>query len=99
VDLATGRPVLDPSKQTGASKGNVKDICPSLEGGASPSSPPAYSPRTHLFYTSTNNICMDYAAVHTTRLKGIPFVGVNSPYSKGPGDYLGSFMAWVATSV
>jgi PQQ-dependent dehydrogenase (methanol/ethanol family) len=96
VDLATGRPVLDPAKQTGASKGNVKDICPSLEGGVSPSSPPAYSPRTHLFYTSTNNICMDYAAVHTTRLKGIPFVGVNSPYSKGPGGYLGSFMAWDA---
>jgi lanthanide-dependent methanol dehydrogenase len=98
VDLASGRPVIDPAKQTGASKGNVKDICPSLEGGVSPSSPPAYSPRTHLFYSSTNNICMDYAAVHTTRLKGIPFVGVNSPYAAGPGGYLGTFMAWDATT-
>ncbi len=98
VDLATGRPVLDPAKQTGASKGNVKDICPSLEGGVSPSSPPAYSPRTHLFYTSTNNICMDYAAWHTTRLKGTPFVGVNSPYAAGPGGYLGTFMAWDAAT-
>lgn len=98
VDLASGRPVIDPAKQTGASKGNVKDICPSLEGGVSPSSPPAYSPRTHLFYTSTNNICMDYAAWHTTRLKGTPFVGVNSPYSAGPGGYLGSFMAWDAAT-
>ena len=98
VDLATGRPVIDPAKQTGASKGNVKDICPSLEGGVSPSSPPAYSPRTHLFYSSTNNICMDYAAVHTTRLKGTPFVGVNSPYAAGPGGYLGTFMAWDAAT-
>ncbi len=99
VDLANGRPVIDPAKQTGASKGNVKGICPSLEGGVSPASPPAYSPRTHLFYSSTNNICMDYAAVHTTRLKGTPFVGVNSPYAAGPGDgSLGTFMAWDATT-
>jgi PQQ-dependent dehydrogenase (methanol/ethanol family) len=99
VDLATGRPVIDPTKQTGASKGNVKGICPSLEGGVSPASPPAYSPRTHLFYSSTNNICMDYAAAHTTRLKGTPFVGVNSPYMAGPGDgSLGTFMAWDAVT-
>jgi PQQ-dependent dehydrogenase (methanol/ethanol family) len=96
VDLANGRPVLDPTKQTGASKGNVRGICPSLEGGVSPSSPPAYSPRTHLFYTSTNNLCMDYAAVRSSHLKGTPFVGVTSPYMAGPGGYLGSFMAWDA---
>jgi len=98
VDLATGRPVLDPAKQTGASRGNVKGICPSLEGGVSPSSPPAYSPRTHLFYSSTNNMCMDYASVRASYMKGIPYVGVNAPYSAGPGDYLGSFMAWDAAT-
>jgi len=98
VDLATGRPVLDPAKQTGLSHGNVKNICPSLEGGVSPSSPPAYSPRTHLFYSSTNNMCMDYAAARANHLKGTPFVGVNAPYTAGPGDYLGSFMAWDAVS-
>jgi len=98
VDLSTGRPVLEPAKQTGASRGNVKGICPSLEGGVSPSSPAAYSPRTHLFYTSTNNLCMDYAASHTTRLKGTPYMGVNTPYSAGPGGYLGTFMAWDAVS-
>jgi PQQ-dependent dehydrogenase (methanol/ethanol family) len=98
VDLTSGRPVLEPSKQTGVSKGNVKDICPSLEGGASPASPGAYSPRTHLFYTSTNNLCMNYAASHTSYLKGTPFVGVDSPYIAGPGGYLGSFMAWDAVS-
>ncbi len=98
VDLTTGRPVLDPAKQTGASQGNVKGICPSLEGGVSPSSPAAYSPRTHLFYTSTNNLCMDYAATRTSYLKGTPFMGVTSPYFAGPGGNLGAFMAWDAAT-
>src|SRR6185295_389434 len=60
IDLKSGRPVLEASAQTGASKGNVKGICPSLEGGVSPASPAAYSPRTRLFYTSFNNLCMDF---------------------------------------
>ena len=98
IDLATGRPVLDPSKQTGASRGSVKGICPSLEGGVSPSSPPAYSPRTHLFYSSTNNLCMDYASARASHLRGTPFVGINSPYSAGPGGNLGTFMAWDAAT-
>src|SRR5215813_2061275 len=98
IDLATGRPVLDPSKQTGASRGNVKNVCPSLEGGVSPSSPPAYSPRTHLFYSSTNNMCMDYASVRSSYMKGVPYVCVNAPSSAGPGNYLGSCMAWEAVS-
>src|ERR1700680_3046765 len=98
VDLTSGRPVLEPSKQTGVSRGNVKGICPSLEGGVSPSSPAAYSPRTHLFYSSTNNLCMDYAAAPAAHLKGTPFMGVTSPYTAGPGGYLGSFMAWDAVS-
>ncbi len=98
VDLKTGRPVIDPGKQTGASHGTVKGICPCLEGGVSPSSPPAYSPRTHLFYTSTNNLCMDYNATRASYLKGTPFMGINSPYSAGPGGYLGTFMAWDAAT-
>ena len=98
VDLATGRPVLDPGKQTGVSKGNVKGICPSLEGGVSPSSPPAYSPRTHLFYTSINNLCMDYAASQVARVKGTPFIGANTPYSAGAGGHMGGFIAWDAAT-
>jgi lanthanide-dependent methanol dehydrogenase len=96
VDLATGRPVVDPTKETGVSRGNVKGICPSLEGAVSPASPAAYSPRTHLFYTSTNNLCMDYLASHASYLKGTPYIGATSPYSGGPGGYLGSFIAWDA---
>jgi lanthanide-dependent methanol dehydrogenase len=99
VDLATGRPELDPGKQTGASKGNVKGICPSLEGGVSPVSPAAYSPRTRLFYTSTNNLCMDFNATPVGRIAGTPYIGAGTPYFAGPeGSHLGSFMAWDAMS-
>ena len=42
VDLASGRPVIEPAKQTGVSKGKVTGVCPSLEGAVSPASPPAY---------------------------------------------------------
>jgi PQQ-dependent dehydrogenase (methanol/ethanol family) len=98
IDLKTGRPVLDSTKQTGASKGNVKGVCPSLEGGVSPASPAAFSPRTGLFYTSTNNMCMDYAAVPAQHLRGTPFIGAGTPYYAGPGGNLGAFMAWDAST-
>jgi PQQ-dependent dehydrogenase (methanol/ethanol family) len=98
IDLKTGRPVLDPSKLTGASKGNVKDVCPSLEGGVSPASPAAYSPRTGLFYTATNNLCMDFLATRAQHIRGTPFIGAGSPYYPGPGGNLGSFMAWDAST-
>ena len=96
IDLGTGRPSLDPSRQTGASKGNVRNVCPSLEGGVSPASPPAYSPRLGLFFTSTNNFCMDYAATRATYMKGTPYMSVNSPYTAGPGGHLGALVAWDA---
>jgi PQQ-dependent dehydrogenase (methanol/ethanol family) len=99
VDLKSGRPVLDPSKQTGASKGMVMGVCPSLEGGVSPVSPPAYSPRTGLFYTSTNNMCMDYGSVAVARIAATPYLGVNSPYHADPmAKTLGAFIAWDAVS-
>ncbi|MGE5801509.1 MAG: PQQ-binding-like beta-propeller repeat protein, partial [Gemmatimonadota bacterium] len=60
IDRRTGVPIVDSTKLTGASRGNVKGICPSLEGGKSPVSSSAYSPRTGLFYTATNNLCMNF---------------------------------------
>jgi lanthanide-dependent methanol dehydrogenase len=98
VDLTTGRPVLDPDKQTGVSHGNVKGICPCLEGAVSPSSPAAYSPHLHLFFTSTNNLCMDYEAFRASYLRGTPYMGVNSPYVAGEGGNMGSFIAWDAAT-
>ena len=96
VDLKTGRPLVDSTKLTGASRGNVKNICPTLEGGKSPASPASFSPRTGLFYVSTNNMCMDYEASRSTRIAGTPYIGANTPYHPGPGGYMGAFIAWDA---
>ncbi len=98
IDLKTGRPVLDSTKLTGASKGNVTGVCPSLEGGVSPASPGAYSPRTGLFYTSTNNMCMDFAATEAQHFRGTPYIGAGTPYHAGPGGHMGAFMAWNANT-
>ncbi|OLB48167.1 MAG: hypothetical protein AUI08_12125 [Gemmatimonadetes bacterium 13_2_20CM_2_65_7] len=96
IDRTTGLPVVDTTKTTGASKGNVQGICPSLEGGKSPASPAAYSPHTGLFYTATNNLCMSYQAVPVTRIPGTPYIGATTPYTAGPGGNMGSFIAWDA---
>jgi PQQ-dependent dehydrogenase (methanol/ethanol family) len=97
VDLKTGRPDVDPAKETGASKGVVKNVCPSLEGGVSPSSPGAYSPRTGLFYTSINNLCMDFGSTPVARIAGTPYLGAGTPYHLGPDSKnLGAFIAWDA---
>jgi PQQ-dependent dehydrogenase (methanol/ethanol family) len=98
IDLQSGKPVLDPARQTGASKSNIKGICPSLEGGVSPASPPAYSPHLGWFFTSTNNFCMDYEASRSTYLRGTPYIGANSPYTAGPGGHLGALAAWDAAA-
>jgi PQQ-dependent dehydrogenase (methanol/ethanol family) len=94
IDLATGRPVLNAEKLTGKSKGMVQRICPNLEGGKSPASPAAFSPRTGLFYVSTNNLCMDWEARESAYFPGTPYVGANVPYHPGEGGYLGAFIAW-----
>jgi PQQ-dependent dehydrogenase (methanol/ethanol family) len=98
IDHATGRPVLNATKATGASRGNVRDICPTLEGGKSPASPVSYSPQTKLFYASTNNMCMDYEAAQSAYLAGTPFLGANTPYHAGRGGNLGFFIAWDPTT-
>ena len=96
VDRRTGRPDVDTTKLTGASRGNVTGICPSLEGGKSPVSASAYSPRTGLFYSATNNLCMNFHAAPVTRIAGTPYIGASTPYTAGPGGHMGGFMAWDA---
>jgi PQQ-dependent dehydrogenase (methanol/ethanol family) len=97
VDLRTGRPDIDSTKLTGASRGEATYICPSLEGGKSPASPAAYSPRTGLFYLATVNLCMNYKTEVTARLRGTPYIGASTPYQAGPGGHLGAFVAWDAS--
>src|SRR5467141_1247448 len=96
IDRTSGVPIVDSTKLTGASRGTIPDICPSLEGGKSPASPSAYSPHTGLFYTATNNLCMSFQAAHVTRIAGTPFIGASTPYTAGPGGYMGAFVAWDA---
>ncbi|HEX2248784.1 MAG TPA: PQQ-dependent dehydrogenase, methanol/ethanol family [Gemmatimonadales bacterium] len=93
VDLKTGRPEMDSTKLTGASRGNVTDICPTLEGGKN-QQPAAFSPLTRLFYVPTNNMCMDYAASQVTYIQGAPYIGASVPYKAGSGGHLGAFIAY-----
>ena len=85
VDVATGRPSFVDAKLTGASKGLVKDVCPSLEGGVSPAAPPAYSPKLGFFYTSINNLCMDFGATPSARFAGTPYIGRQHALPRRPG--------------
>ncbi|HET8713195.1 MAG TPA: PQQ-dependent dehydrogenase, methanol/ethanol family [Gemmatimonadales bacterium] len=96
ISRRTGVPMVDSTKVTGASRGNVTGICPSLEGGKSPVSSSAYSPRTRLFYTATNNLCMNFEATEVTRIPATPFIGATTPYVAGPGGHMGAFIAWDA---
>jgi lanthanide-dependent methanol dehydrogenase len=93
IDLKTGRPVVDSTKLTGETKGTVKHICPTLEGGKN-QQPAAYSPLTRLFYVPTNNMCMDYAVAKVSYLAGTPYVGATTPYYPGEGNHLGGFIAF-----
>jgi PQQ-dependent dehydrogenase (methanol/ethanol family) len=95
VDLKTGRPEVDTSKTTGASRGNIKNICPTLEGGKN-QQPAAFSRLTKLFYVPTNNMCMDYAASNVAYVAGTPYIGAAAPYYPGEGGNLGAFIAWDA---
>ena len=94
VDLKTGRPVVNVDKATAQGK-NVKDICPSLEGGKN-QQPAAFSPHTGLFYVPTNNRCMDFEGREVTYIAGTPYIGGNAPEKGGPGGYKGEFIAWDA---
>ena len=96
VDLATGRPTVNVDKATAQGK-NIKDICPSLEGGKN-QQPAAFSPKTGLFYVPTNNLCMDFEGREVTYIAGTPYIGGNAPEKGGPGGYKGEFIAWDAVS-
>jgi PQQ-dependent dehydrogenase (methanol/ethanol family) len=97
IDLKTGRPMVDSTKLTGESKGNVKNICPTLEGGKN-QQPAAFSPVTKLFYVPTNNMCMDYAGAKVSYIAGAPYIGATTPYYPGAGGNMGAFIAFDPTS-
>ena len=96
IDLATGRPKMNPEKMTSQGK-MVKDICPSLEGGKN-QQPAAFSPQTGLFYVPTNNLCMDFEGREVAYIPGTPYIGGSAPEKGGPGGYKGEFIAWDAST-
>jgi PQQ-dependent dehydrogenase (methanol/ethanol family) len=97
IDLESGRPIVDSTKLTGESKGNVKNICPTLEGGKN-QQPAAFSPLTKLFYVPTSNMCMDYSVARVAYIAGTPYLGATTPYYPGEGGQLGAFIAYDAVN-
>ncbi len=97
IDLKSGRPVLDPAKQTKEDV-NVKEICPAAQG-AKNMQPASYDPRTKLFYVGTNHICMDYQAFGVKYKGGFPYVGaILSMYPADHGNIRGKLIAFDAIS-
>jgi PQQ-dependent dehydrogenase (methanol/ethanol family) len=93
-DYQTGLPVPNPDKETKQGV-NTTDICPSAMGGRDVL-PAAYSPRTGLFYTIANNLCMDYEGTQVNYTAGAPYVGATVKMYPGPGGNHSEFIAWDA---
>ncbi|HEY6347606.1 MAG TPA: methanol/ethanol family PQQ-dependent dehydrogenase [Bryobacteraceae bacterium] len=97
IDLKSGRPVLNPDKETHEDV-NVKEICPAAQG-AKNHQPASYDPRTKLFYVGTNHICMDYQAFGVKYKSGFPYVGaVLSMYPADHGNVRGRLIAYDTVS-
>ena len=92
VDLKTGRPIINPEKETKLGT-VVHDICPTASG-AKDWNPSAYSPRTGLMYIPHENLCMDWENVQANYIAGTPYVGANVVMKAGPGGNRGEFTAW-----
>jgi lanthanide-dependent methanol dehydrogenase len=92
VDLKTGRPIMNPAKETKLGS-VVRDICPTASG-TKDWNPSAYSPQTGLMYIPHENLCMDWENVQVNYISGTPFVGANVIMKPGPGGNRGEFTAW-----
>ncbi|MGP6189931.1 MAG: methanol/ethanol family PQQ-dependent dehydrogenase [Vulcanimicrobiaceae bacterium] len=92
VDLTTGRPVLDPTKETHAGV-NVSGICPAAMGSKD-QQPASYDPQTGYFIVPTNHNCMDYKAFAVKYKGGFPYVGAIVKMYPGPGGNRGAVIAW-----
>ena len=97
IDLKSGRPVLNPDKETKEDV-NVKEICPAAQG-AKNHQPASYDPQTKLFYVGTNHICMDYQAFGVKYKGGFPYVGaILSMYPADHGNTRGRLIAFDSVS-
>lgn len=94
INIKTGNPDWNAAK--GTKQGvNTTNICPSAMGGRDVL-PASFSPQTGLFYTITNNLCMDYEGTQVNYTAGAPYVGATVKMYPGPGGHRGEFIAWDA---
>jgi PQQ-dependent dehydrogenase (methanol/ethanol family) len=92
IDLATGRPELNPEKLH--KPGRVtRNICPAAPGGKD-WNPSSFSPRTGLVYIPHLNLCMDEGEIETNYIAGTPFLGADARMFAGPGGHRGVLTAW-----
>jgi lanthanide-dependent methanol dehydrogenase len=92
VDLQTGRPIVNPAKQTKLGQ-EVHDICPTASGSKD-WQPSSFSPQTGLMYIPHENICMDWLNMQVSYIEGTPFVGAKVHMKPGPGGNRGELTAW-----
>ena len=91
-DLKTGKPHLNPEKET--HQGRItRGICPSSTGGKD-FIPSAFSPLTGMVYIPAHNTCMDYGGLQASYIAGTPYLGASVKMYPGPGGYQGSLVAW-----
>ncbi|HEX3365693.1 PQQ-dependent dehydrogenase, methanol/ethanol family [Phenylobacterium sp.] len=93
IDLATGRPIVDPDKQAKVEE-NVQNICPT-HIGSKDWQPAAFSPRTGLIYADIFNICMDLTDHKVSYIPGTPYDGMDlTTHAGGKTNKWGEFIAW-----
>jgi PQQ-dependent dehydrogenase (methanol/ethanol family) len=92
VDLQTGRPIINPAKQTKLGE-TVTNICPTASG-AKDWNPSSFSERTGLIYIPHENMCMDWMSAEVNYIAGTPYVGALVHMKPGPGGNRGELTAW-----
>ncbi len=92
IDLTTGRPILNPDKNTHQGQ-DVRDICPTASGSKD-WNPSSFSPDTGLLYIPHENMCMDKMDVKVNYIAGTPYVGAEVHMKPGPGGNRGELTAW-----
>ena len=93
-DYKTGRPIVNPAKEPKVGQ-KVENICPP-DIGQKDWEPPAYSPKTGLFYVGLFNLCMDLTDHKVGYIAGTPYDGMEMTRhsADGPGGDWGAFLAW-----
>lgn len=93
IDLSTGRPIVDPTKEAKVEE-KVENICPT-HIGSKDWQPSAFSPRTGLVYADIFNICMDLTDHKVAYIPGTPYDGMDlQTHAGGKTNKWGEFIAW-----